>query len=642
MSFLTPGFLALAALAAPIILLYMLRLRRREVTVSSNMLWQRLMQDREANAPWQRLRRNLLLLLQLLILAALVLALARPYIPVPSVASGSVALLLDASASMNATDMPGGQTRFAAAQERARALAGDLAATEVMTVIAVGPTPQVLTPPTSDRAALRDAINRAQPTDAPADWAAALTLAGASLAGREDSSVVVLSDGGLPGGLPPVPAEVRYVQVGQAADNLALSALAIRALDEQPQLFASVDNHGPQDAEVILSIEVDGQLATAERLSVPAGGTASTTVKGLPPDMRTARAGLTHPAGGGAPDYLAADDVAYAAYAPPAGGRVLLVSEGNLFLEQVLTAMPTVEAFRAAPGALPAGDFDLIIFDGWLPAELPDTNLLIVDPPGTTPLFTVGETFGDTRLLRQADDPVLTFVDFSDVAIREARRVQTTGWARPLVEAEGGPLLLAGSTGGRRVAILTFDLHASDLPLQIAFPILMANLLEWVSPAQPFEITGAVQPGDPVVIRPQAATTAYAVTLPDGSRQVFPVESDAPAFTRTSQPGIYTVALLSDGSTTAAGSFAVNLFAPGESDIAPRGTITVGQTAVTGAGQGDELGQREFWPWLALAALVVLLVEWWVYHRGTALRRREREERAAAPRRRLLYFGRRD
>ena len=68
MSFLTPTFLALAALAVPIILLYMLRLRRREVPVSSTMLWQRLMQDREANAPWQRLRRNLLLLLQLLML----------------------------------------------------------------------------------------------------------------------------------------------------------------------------------------------------------------------------------------------------------------------------------------------------------------------------------------------------------------------------------------------------------------------------------------------------------------------------------------------------------------------------------------------------------------------------------------------
>ena len=641
MNFLTPAFLALAALAVPIILLYMLRLRRREVRVSSSMLWQRLMQDREANAPWQKLRRNLLLILQLLILAALVFALARPYIPVPSVASGSVALLLDASASMNATDLPGGQTRFEAAQERARALVGDLGAGEVMTVIAVGDTPQVLTPPTADRATLREAINRARPTAALADWSAALTLAGASIAGREEATIVIISDGGLPADLPPVPAEVQYVPVGQAADNLAISALAVRPLDEQPQLFASVDNYGPEDAEVILSIEVDGVLVAAERLVVPAGGVATHSVPDLPQEASIIRAELTRPAESTAADYLALDDVATAVYTPPVGGRVLLVSEGNLFLEQVLTAIPTVEAFRAAPGSLPQEPFDLVIFDGWLPGELPDTNLLIIDPPQSTDLFTVGGMFEDTRLRRQADDPILSFVDFSDVAIREARVVETSGWAQPLAEAEGGPLLLAGTTGGRRVAVLTFDLHASDLPLQIAFPILMANLLEWYAPALPFEAPGALQPGEPVVIRPQAATTAYAVTYPDGTRQAFPVESDAPTFARTSQPGVYTVELLADGEVTAAGSFAVNVFAPAESDIAPRGSITIGEATIGEAGQGDELGQRELWPWLAVAALVVLLVEWWVYHRGTALTRRD-DERAGPPRRRLLYFGRRN
>ena len=62
MSFLTPLFLLLGLLAGPIVLMYMLRLRRREITVSSTLLWQKLLRDREANAPWQKLRRNLLLI----------------------------------------------------------------------------------------------------------------------------------------------------------------------------------------------------------------------------------------------------------------------------------------------------------------------------------------------------------------------------------------------------------------------------------------------------------------------------------------------------------------------------------------------------------------------------------------------------
>ena len=110
-------FLLLGLLAGPIILLYMLRLRRREMMVSSTMLWQKLLRDREANAPWQRLRRNLLLFLQLLILACLVFALARPYIPVPTVATGNVVVLLDASASMQSTDET--PTRFEKARREA-------------------------------------------------------------------------------------------------------------------------------------------------------------------------------------------------------------------------------------------------------------------------------------------------------------------------------------------------------------------------------------------------------------------------------------------------------------------------------------------------------------------------------------------
>jgi Ca-activated chloride channel homolog len=111
MSFLAPLAFVGALLAIPVILLYMLRLRRREVVVSSTFLWQQILRDREANTPWQRLKRNLLLFLQLLILAALVFGLARPFIVVPAVSAGQIAVLLDASASMNATDSPDG-TRF--------------------------------------------------------------------------------------------------------------------------------------------------------------------------------------------------------------------------------------------------------------------------------------------------------------------------------------------------------------------------------------------------------------------------------------------------------------------------------------------------------------------------------------------------
>src|SRR3712207_5216409 len=103
MSFITPLAFALAALVPVIVAMYLLKLRREERTVSSTFLWQRMVRDVEANSPWQRLRRNLLLLLQLLLLAALVFALARPYFLTTGIGGRNLILIVDRSASMGST-----------------------------------------------------------------------------------------------------------------------------------------------------------------------------------------------------------------------------------------------------------------------------------------------------------------------------------------------------------------------------------------------------------------------------------------------------------------------------------------------------------------------------------------------------------
>src|SRR5271168_2374573 len=109
-----------AAIAVPLLLvLYFLKLRRREIPVSSTFLWKKAIQDLQVNAPFQRLRKNLLLLLQLLLLMALILALARPVSNYTPGAGKLSVILIDRSASMSAADMPGGKTRLDEAKREA-------------------------------------------------------------------------------------------------------------------------------------------------------------------------------------------------------------------------------------------------------------------------------------------------------------------------------------------------------------------------------------------------------------------------------------------------------------------------------------------------------------------------------------------
>lgn len=632
MSFLTPLFLLLGLLAVPIILLYMLRLRRREMLVSSTMLWQKLMRDREANAPWQRLRRNLLLLLQLLILAALVIALARPFLPVSSVVSGSVVILLDGSASMLAADVE--PDRFTIAKEQVNDLINDLGGGNQMTLILVGQTPQVLASATSDRNALREALEGAAAGPAAADWAAAFALATGAAQGFREARIAIVSDGGLPSDLPPLPAESVYIPIGTSFENLAISALATRSTDSGPQLFASISNYGRLDQQVLFSLSLDGTLFDSRRLTVPAGDHSNLTWD-LPPDTAVIQAQLSDNEN----DNLALDDSAWAVHEGGVSNRVLLVTEGNRFLETVFSVLPGMEVFRTTPdAALPAAEedqFDLYIFDSVaLPDPPPAADLLIINPQpaaaeseeGTgapaDAAFAVTGVFSNTSITRLADSPLLQFVDWSNVHVRRSQSVSAP-WAQPLVSSEGGPLLLTGERGGHRIAIITFRLQDSDLPLQIAFPVLMANITGWLNPGRAFDAPTGLTPGTPVNITPGAGTTHVLVEKPDETVWLAEVGEEAVIFAETHQPGLYQVSLRDSNGDQPAGSFAINLFSTAESTIGPAPAIILGQTAVETADEGD-VGQRELWPWLAALAFIVLLVEWWVYHRGTRLPRPSR------------------
>ena len=623
MALLAPLALLLGLLAVPIIILYMLKLRRREVEVSSTLLWQLLLRDREANAPWQKLRRNLLLFVQLLLLLALVLALARPFFKVPTIATGTLVVLLDGSASMQAAD-GGGGTRFEQARAAARRLIDELSSGGTLALILVGHQPQVLAPPTSNQEVLRTALAQATPSEAPADWEAALALAAGTVrAGQASESVVVIiSDGGLPPDLPPLPAEVRYLPVGSSADNLAIQALALRATSSGPQLFANVANYGDAERRVLISLSIDGQLHTAQELTVPANGQQAWVLQDLPPNAAVYEARLSLPAGAGddeALDQLPLDDTAWAVYQPPAAGRVLVVSPGNIFLEQVFAALSGslgLQPFKLKQGQpLPPEPFDLYVFDGELITNtLPAGDLLLINPSSNN-LFQVGGYFTNTKLVRVAEnDPLTKFVDWSGVNLLQAHQVAVPTWARVLVEAEGGPLVFAGEVGGRRVAVLTFDLHDSDLPLQVTYPVLMANLIGYLSPAQAFSAPDGLRPGEALTIKPGGGDGTITIIDPHGQQYAAAASEAGVIFADTLALGVYEVRS-GQGSL---GRFSVNLFDPLESRIRPSAAITVGRVEVTAAPPQAE-GQLEIWPWLAAVALALLLLEWWLYHRGATL-----------------------
>ena len=614
MGFLAPAALFLASLAIPIVIFYMLKLRRQPARVSSLFLWQQVLEDRRANAPWQRLRRHLLLLLQLLILALLVMALARPYFTVQARVQGNVVLLLDASASMQATDVL--PNRFEAARSAALDLIDRLRADDAITLITVEDTPHILASAATDHATLRTALNRYQPSNSPADWAAALTLATAHAASLPEATIVIISDGALRSGeveannIPlRLPASVQFLPIGQSAANQGLVALSLRESGNGPELFFRAFNAASEPARRLAEVYVDGRLFEARWLDLPAQESRSLSLTGLPPETRQVRVTLA------GEDILAVDNTAWTVRnAAPA--QVLVVGEGNLFLERALGLLPGLTPQRAAPDQpLPETPFDLVIFDRVTPERLPEGNLLFIAPPASTELFEVRGVMTQTQITHlEGQSPLLAFVKLNNFHLARAQAIQPPAWSQPLIEAKGGPLLLAGQPEQRRVAILAFDLFQSDLPLQVDFPILLLNLTRWLLPETSLEQGQSLQAQQSFNLPVVPSASALLVETPGGRQLSIP--ADRPTFADTAEVGIYRVLEQGDGSTdpTLLAEFAVNLLAETETDLQPQ---TVQFTGTTPApGQESLTGQREGWWLLALGGLAVLLAEWWVYWRG--------------------------
>jgi len=713
MSFLSPLAL-LGLLFVPVVLaMYLLKLRRDEQVVPSTLLWKRLLTDVEANAPWQRLRRSLLLLLQLLLVALLALLAARPFLERPAGLAGDVVVVIDTSASMGATDVPPNRLTEAKAQviEKLK----DLPANGTVSVIAAGRTARVVVNGTTDLGRVRAAIDGIAVEAATGDLGDALNLADALAARAGDAEILVATDAAL--AITPTNRlnhKVSVLQVGRERKNQAIVALAVRPASSgvTRSVFLSIANLDIEPARRQLEVWADGVLIEAKDLAQLEPQTRTEVViDDIPQGVTVIEARLTAGTVGGADDALEIDDRAWAVVPPDRRRDILIVGEGDPYLENALLFLPNVNLFTVKPADFPAkavrpdgSRWDLIVFEGTAPknVELASAVLLIA-PLATSAFGEVTGTLTDPGIgTLSPDEPILKFIDLTTVHIGRATKLETPTWARTVIPGPAGaPLLYVGETEGKRAGVLAFLPRNSDLPLQVAFPLLMANLTGELfgGSAAP---TSALAPGDPVTLPMPAGATSIVVTRPDGSTvDLVPATAGAAsvAFSQTDQLGIYTARAVfpeptpgpsggtptqapvatatpatSPGSsaappaTLAPGAspttppvdpdapvrFAVDLFDPGESDIAPGSPTRItalgrqadaspapgasgspastleptpaastapGASGAPGAGAEQRPGARdELWVTIVLIVLFVLLAEWLVYHRDAVTR----------------------
>jgi Ca-activated chloride channel family protein len=628
----------LLAGAAPLVIFYILKIQRQRVRVASTWLWAAAQRDLLAKQPFKKLVAELPLLLQLLALAALAVALARPAMRGEKIAGDHVAVVIDTSASMGTLSHVDGKpsTRMLDAERAAIDVVGSLEPGADAIIIEGGREARIVSPLERDTRHLKTAISALAVREVEGDLAGAVALAVdrlRTLGGRR--RILVITDGALAHETPLTTSgiDTQVVTVGDAEDNAGIVRIDVRGgLDpvthrDQAQVFVMVENYAakPRDAFVTLTIEGRPDPVASRRVLL-APNEKTPVVVTFEPNLRDQGAPLTVQLSPG--DALSIDDAAFGRV--PAGHKmpVALVTRASYsWMARALDADGDVDLQRLTPEQLATVNVDpdaLMILEGVCPDVVPGHDVVFVAPPvGACAGIDVAAAVEQPQITSwEAGDPRLRFLTLDGVHVSHATPLKAEGAGGSLLRAGKATLIADASLPGRTVTVIGFDVGDSDWPLKASFVLFVRNLVEMSKLHRAQGTTGPVKTGDPLRIALPNGVTSVRVESPNALSGA-PVDREVAAkggfaiLPALEKAGFYRIRWTAPhiGSVLVA----ANLTSERESDVRPRPVKwdSSGAAALTPGRVTD--AHHEWGQWLALLAAVIIAFDiFWLTRRTRA------------------------
>lgn len=585
----------IALIGVPIIIiLHMLKRKQKDVMIPSIFLWERAADTSVQSKPWQKLKKSLPLILQITAAAAMGLAAARPYISAFGTAYNYV-IVIDTSASMSANDM--GESRLSYCKDRAEKLVGSASALSRITVIAAGEEPYVAYGPDNDKKAAVSAIESIEQTFGNIDRETLESLA-VSEAAKTEAGIYVFTDNADDfSGL-----DANMFYAGKDTENCAVTLVSA----SEGSILVNVRNFGENDAEKTVTVFNGNTAAAVSEAVIPSGGERSLVFTGIYTDSAEITVTISPE------DILAADDTYYLSVNKAQTAKLLLVTEGNTFLENALKLTGNTEVYKMTPDTMETADltgYDLYIFDGAMPEEIPtDGCIFILNPPSDNAFISV-EGIKELNCSAEGNTD-LTAGEKLSFVISETKSVTRPSWAVTEAQADGVPLIIRGENNGQKVCVFAFDIHNTDLPLLKDFPIMIYNLTDWFLPSR----SGAqsvTHCGERLNIQSSAAAEKITVIDTEGNERTVAPPFPAADYSDTSEAGFYTVVSENNDGSVSESVIAVNTATEGESQL----SALFGQDKEGHMGTASK-GGAGLMEILIILAVIALLAEWWVKYNG--------------------------
>jgi hypothetical protein len=624
--FLNPKGLWLLTAIAPLVVLYILKIKRERMRIGSTWLWAEARRDLLAKHPFKKLVPELPLLLQLLALIGLSIALARPALRGGRLTGDHIAIVLDTSASMGTeatTDSGKKTTRMALAIDAARNAIENMEPGADAIVIEGAREARIVSPLDRDPRRLEAALASVKVREVEGDLSAAIGLAAdrvRSLGGKR--RVLLITDGALASQAPLAASgmDLQVVTVGQPRDNLGIVRIDVRAgvdpvtKHDEVQAFGMLKNYGKtaRDAYVTVTVEGKREPSASRRVLVHPGEKAAVVLSFEPSALEFGK-GLVMQVSPG--DALPLDDVAYGRVPKSRKMPVVHAATSYSWIARALDADPDLDVQKITPSLLGHANSDpdaLVIVEGACPKDLPGLDVLVVNPPpGPCLGATVGAQVDQPDITSwEQGDARLRFLTFDGVHIAHANPLETPGHAS-LVRAGKIAVMADVSSPGRTVTLVGFDVGDSDWPLKASFVLFVRNVVEMARLHRSQGTTGPARTGDALRVAVPPGVSTVTVSGPGIRDHDVAAKGGFAIVPSADRAGLYRVRWSSPHYGDAI--VVANLASERESDVRPRPVLIDQNGGAVATTTRVPDAHHEWGLWLALLAAALIAFDvWWM------------------------------
>lgn len=566
----------------------MFRKQYEKQVIPSNLFWEQVMNEWQAS-PWlEKLQRNLLLWLQLVILTLLMFALIKPFWMTEGVEGDHIILIVDTSASMTAIHHD--KTRFKMAQEELTKMVKKMNDQDV-TLISAGNDPMINLKNETNKDIIESRIKKLQVSYQTSDINKALRLA-ESLAHEKNTSIHLFSDSVKKADLPKIRRSlpIHVHNIGEKGNNLSLLSFGVAERNKGIIGVAVVENQSDQKQDFQLNITFEDDQLFQKKISIRANEQKVIKIPTLP--KKKYYVASIH----GDEDYTF--DNKQTAVFLQSISNVYAVGDVNPFLIKGFETVGVKVTQLQEKNWKQEITNGMVIMEGQPKAKWPNVPLFIVNS-------NKGKSVRLTKAIENDEGPLMQYVQFEDTYIQSAAKMDHSS-LETIARSGEIPLIEKGEHNGNRVIAINFGLEDSDWPLKPGFPIFLYHSYQWLAKQQSFQ--GFFRPGERKWVTTDTKTDWKIYDSEGEYIRTFHLQNES--FVAPKKPGLYQIVAGEQSMY-----FAVVLDESEQSiRVEPSFDLNVQKDQRNMA--MIERPNSSVWNLLVLVAFAVLLIEWEVYRRG--------------------------